>query len=71
MFGQPAAEAFQGNKMCIGRSVGKFILQDAPDVTFDVYGLDIGNVKRGKFGKPANNHSVMDLGAGFVTEIIN
>lgn len=69
MFGQPAAEAFQGGQMCIGRSVDIFF-QDMLDIVFDVYGLEIGGINRGKSGKSFDDHSVMDLCARFVTLII-
>jgi len=69
MFGQPAAETFQGRKMCIGRPVDIFF-QNMLEVALDVYGLEVGDVSRGKFGEPSDNHSVMDLCAKFVTPII-
>ena len=69
MFGQPAAEAFQGGEMCVGRSVDIFF-QDVVDVTIDMFGLEVGGINRGKFSEPSDNHFVMDLCARFVTSII-
>ncbi|MBA7631128.1 hypothetical protein ES703_38655 [subsurface metagenome] len=69
MFGQPAAEAFQGSKMCVGGSVDIFF-QNMLDVMFDVSGLEVGGINRGKGDKSLNDHFVMDLCARFVTPII-
>ena len=69
MFGQPAAEAFQGGKMGIGCSVDIFF-QNMLNVTFDVLGLEIGGINRGKDGKSSDDHSVVDLCARFVTPVI-
>lgn len=70
IFGKPAAEAFQGHKMCVARTIFVF-LQNGVDVNFDMLGLEVGGMNRGKFGKPVDNHFIMDLGARFVTSIVN
>ena len=66
MCGQPAAETFQGSKMCITRPVDPF-LQKVVDVTVDVFGLDVGGINRGKGRKSADDHSVMVLCTRFIT----
>ncbi len=69
MFGQPAAEAFQGGKMGVGGSVDVFF-QDMLDVAIDVFGLEVGGVNRCKGDKSFDDHFVMDLRARCVTPII-
>ncbi len=69
IFGQPAAEAFQGGKMCVGGSVDIFF-QNMLDITFDVLGLEVGGINRGKGDKSFDDHFIMDLCARFMTPII-
>jgi len=69
IFGQPAAAAFQGGQMCVGRSVD-IIFQDMLDIMFDVFGFEISDIDRGKFSEPFDDHAVMDLCAEFVTPVI-
>lgn len=69
MFAQPAAEAFQGGKMCVGRPVGIFF-KDVLDITFYVFGFEIVTANRGKDGKSFYDHLVMNLCARLIATII-
>ena len=70
MFSQPAAKAFQGSQMCVGRSVDIF-LQNVVDVTVYVFDIEVGDINRGKFGKTTDDHFIMDLCAMFITPDIS
>ena len=69
MFGQPAAEAFQGREVGIGCSVDIF-LQNMVDIIIDMFGFEIGGIGWCKFGETSDNHSIVDLCADFITPVI-